>query len=199
MLSRKTEGTPEETLAKIRAQVRVIEGKTRKCNEHIEMLLTEARVKDKEGNRVGALAALKRKNQYQAQLVPLGNMLVNLEQRAYMIETAMLNKDVIAVMAESASVMKKQSVSLDDAEDVMEDAREMEELSREVSELLSYQDPGDASELERELEEIQALPAAEPVYVPASEEYVSPPVLAPKKTPTAPKKTRKELETLSLF
>ncbi|CAF1076192.1 unnamed protein product [Rotaria sordida] len=112
----------------------------------------------KQGNKRGALMALKRKKKCEKTLLQLDGTLTTLETQREYLQNASTNMDVLRVMRQAASALKKtnQNLDVDQVHDLMDDLSEQhtvaEEIANAISSPVGSSDLYNDADLERELE-----------------------------------------------
>lgn len=110
-------------------------------------------------NKTRALAALKKKRTLEDNLRKAQGTLDNIEQQKDILENASSNAAVFKTMADTAKIVKQQhdNLNINNVEDIVDEMREQQEISEEISNILS-QTTGkthDEDELLKELENMQ--------------------------------------------
>ena len=107
-----------------------VEEMLNKKQQHLESQIEEekgtALRHSKQGNKRGALMALKRKKKYEKTLMQLDGTLTTLETQREYLQNASTNMDVLHVMRQAASALKKtnQNLDVDQVHDLMDDLAE---------------------------------------------------------------------------
>lgn len=107
-----------------------VEEMLNKKQQHLESQIEEEKATaircSKQGNKRGALMALKRKKKYEKTLVQLDGTLTTLETQREYLQNASTNMDVLHVMRQAASALKKtnQNLDVDQVHDLMDDLSE---------------------------------------------------------------------------
>ena len=107
-----------------------VEEMLNKKQQHLEAQIDEekrtALRQSKQGNKRGALMALKRKKKYEKTLLQLDGTLTTLETQREYLQNASTNMDVLHVMRQAASALKKtnQNLDVDQVHDLMDDLAE---------------------------------------------------------------------------
>lgn len=106
-------------------------------------------------NKTAALAALRRKKQYEKDLEKLQGQITSMEQQLSAVESANLNFETMKVMQQGASALKSihNGMDMDKLDSTMDDIRDQVALNEEISDAISrpLQETDDA-ELEEEME-----------------------------------------------
>ncbi len=116
-----------------------VEEMLNKKQQHLESQIEEEKQTairySKQGNKRGALMALKRKKKYEKTLVQLDGTLTTLETQREYLQNASTNMDVLHVMRQAASALKKtnQNLDADQVHDLMDDLSEQHSVGRLTS------------------------------------------------------------------
>ncbi|CAF0818954.1 unnamed protein product [Adineta steineri] len=139
-----------------------VEEMLNKKQQHLESQIDEEKQtairSSKQGNKRGALMALKRKKKYEKTLLQLDGTLTTLETQREYLQNASTNMDVLRVMKQAASALKKtnQNLDVDQVHDLMDDLAEQhtvaEEIANAISSPVGTSDLYNDADLERELE-----------------------------------------------
>ncbi len=109
-----------------------VEEMLNKKQQHLESQIEEEKATairySKQGNKRGALMALKRKKKYEKTLLQLDGTLTTLETQREYLQNASTNMDVLRVMRQAASALKKtnQNLDVDQVHDLMDDLSEQQ-------------------------------------------------------------------------
>ncbi|CAF0974198.1 unnamed protein product [Adineta steineri] len=139
-----------------------VEEMLNKKQQHLESQIDEEKQTaircSKQGNKRAALMALKRKKKYEKTLLQLDGTLTTLETQREYLQNASTNMDVLRVMKQAASALKKtnQNLDVDQVHDLMDDLAEQhtvaEEIANAISSPIGTSDLYNDADLERELE-----------------------------------------------
>jgi len=139
-----------------------VEEMLNKKQQHLESQIEEEKSTaircSKQGNKRGALMALKRKKKYEKTLLQLDGTLTTLETQREYLQNASTNMDVLRVMRQAASALKNtnQNLDVDQVHDLMDDLSEQhsvaEEIANAISSPVGSSDLYNDADLERELE-----------------------------------------------
>ncbi|CAF1074516.1 unnamed protein product [Adineta steineri] len=139
-----------------------VEEMLNKKQQHLESQIDEEKQTaircSKQGNKRAALMALKRKKKYEKTLLQLDGTLTTLETQREYLQNASTNMDVLRVMKQAASALKKtnQNLDVDQVHDLMDDLAEQhtvaEEIANAISSPVGTSDLYNDADLERELE-----------------------------------------------
>ncbi|CAF3127241.1 unnamed protein product [Rotaria sp. Silwood2] len=139
-----------------------VEEMLNKKQQHLESQIEEEKTTaircSKQGNKRGALMALKRKKKFEKTLLQLDGTLTTLETQREYLQNASTNMDVLHVMRQAASALKKtnQNLDVDQVHDLMDDLAEQhsvaEEIANAISSPIGSSDLYNDADLERELE-----------------------------------------------
>ena len=127
---------------------------------HNEM--KDALQRKKQGDRSGALIALKRKKLYESEIGKLEGARMNLEQQLFAIEGASMNKNIFDSLKTGNSVLKQvhgdmKIEDVDKLKDEMEEQQDMlNELNEAISQPMGMLSTVDDDELMNELDELEA-------------------------------------------
>mgnify|MGYP001030246134 CR=1 FL=1 len=150
---------PKRAIVELREHISTLNKK----RSHLELQISDqdgiAR-KNITSNKTAAKNALKRKKQYEANLLKVENQIETLENQLYSIEGANLNLETMKAMKQGAQAMKQihGEYNVDKVEDTMDEIREQVELADEISEAISRpvgSEYVDEDELDEELAELQ--------------------------------------------
>ncbi|CAF1466273.1 unnamed protein product [Adineta ricciae] len=139
-----------------------VEEMLNKKQQHLESQIEEEKKTaircSKQGNKRGALMALKRKKKFEKTLLQLDGTLTTLETQREYLQNASTNMDVLRVMKQAANALKKtnQNLDVDQVHDLMDDLAEQhtvaEEIANAISSPMGTSDLYNDADLERELE-----------------------------------------------
>ncbi|CAF1525138.1 unnamed protein product [Rotaria magnacalcarata] len=139
-----------------------VEEMLNKKQQHLESQIDQEKTTalrcSKQGNKRGALLALKRKKKFEKTLLQLDGTLTTLETQREYLQNASTNMDVLHVMRQAASALKKtnQNLDADQVHDLMDDLAEQhsvaEEIANAISSPIGSSDLYNDADLERELE-----------------------------------------------
>ena len=121
----------------------------------------EAEAKRNINNKRAALAALRRKKQYEGEVDKLEDHKRTVEQQLFMIQNANIQHETVQAMKQGAAAMKaiNKGMSIEKVDKTMDDIRDQMDISNEISEALSSARLGvpqeDEDELTQELERMQ--------------------------------------------
>lgn len=159
----------KQTIGRLEQRRDFIEKKA--ANEH-----KNAVMKNKKGDKKGALVHLKRKKMYEKEVEKINGGIFNLEQQAMTLESTSVNVDIVNAMKTGKQALSQMNnaIDVDDVQDLQEDIAEqmaqaneidavignpigtdldMDDLEEELAELESDQ-------VAAELDELPSLPAA---------------------------------------
>ncbi|CAF0869036.1 unnamed protein product [Adineta ricciae] len=141
---------------------------------HLESQIDSEKVNalncSRQGNKRGALMALKRKKKHENALKQIDGTLITLEIQRESLQNAKSNIEVLRVMRSAAGALQKthDNLNVDDVHDLMDDLDEQNTLAKEIANAISA--PGlsgldlyDDADLERELEELAGLDEQEDI------------------------------------
>lgn len=140
-----------------------VEEMLNKKQQHLESQIEEEKATairySKQGNKRGALMALKRKKKYDKTLLQLDGTLTTLETQREYLQNANTNMDVLRVMRQAASALKStnQNLDADQVHELMDDLADQHSVAEEIanaisSPILGASDLYNDADLERELE-----------------------------------------------
>ena len=130
--------------------------------------LLEKRIADEEadakqrvanGDKRGALMALKRKKMVEAELDNLMNSRMTLEQQINSLEAAQMNQIAVAALAHGVAVHKtlNQQIDAEGVDRLMDELEEQQELQRDIAQVMSAGNRiAEDEDLLNELEQLQA-------------------------------------------
>lgn len=124
--------------------------------------MKDALVRKKQGDKSGALIALKRKKLYESEIGKLEGARMNLEQQLFAIEGASMNKNIFESLKTGNTVLKQvhgdmKIEDVDKLKDEMEEQQEMlNELNEAISQPIGMLSTVDDDELMNELDELEA-------------------------------------------
>ena len=113
-----------------------VEEMLNKKQQHLESQIEQEKTTairySKQGNKRGALMALKRKKKYEKTLLQLDGTLTTLETQREYLQNASTNMDVLHVMRQAASALKKtnQNLDVDQVQDLMDDLAEQHNVGK---------------------------------------------------------------------
>lgn len=95
----------------------------------------EAKLRSAQGDKKGALNALKRKKLYQAELDKIANIKLTLETQAFHIESAAYNQETVQAMKSGQTTMGRlrKLMGVETVETLMDDIREEADLATEIN------------------------------------------------------------------
>lgn len=148
-----------DAIERIRTSIENSDKRSLYLQRKIDRLVPEAKSKMGRGDKRGALADMKRKKMFQAEIDKLDNVKMTLETQALQLETAAHNKETIQVLQTGNSAMRRlrKAFGVDQVDDLMDDIRDEADTAQEISAALANpMDPYmmDDDELMRELEEL---------------------------------------------
>ncbi|CEF67295.1 GH13992p [Strongyloides ratti] len=160
--SKKKEQVPstQESIQKLRESEEMLIKKQEFLEKKVEAELNLAKQHGTKNKRA-ALQALKRKKQYEKQLVQLDGVLSTLDFQRQALENANTNANILQVLGDAAKALKKahNSMDIDQVHDLLEDVAEQNEIANEISDAISnpvgLRNDIDESELLAELEELE--------------------------------------------
>lgn len=121
----------------------------------------EAEAKRNINNKRAAMAALRRKKQYEGEVDKLEDHKRTVEQQLFMIQNANIQHETVQAMKQGAAAMKaiNKGMSIEKVDKTMDEIRDQMYISNEISEALSSTRLGvpqeDEDELAQELERMQ--------------------------------------------
>uniref|UniRef100_A0A0N4Z044 Charged multivesicular body protein 4b n=1 Tax=Parastrongyloides trichosuri TaxID=131310 RepID=A0A0N4Z044_PARTI len=160
--SSKKQETPstQESIQKLRETEEMLVKKQEFLEKKVE---TELNLAKQHGtkNKRAALQALKRKKQYEKQLIQLDGVLSTLDFQRQALENANTNANILQVLGDAAKALKKahNHMDIDQVHDLLEDVAEQNEIANEISDAISnpvgFRNEVDEGELLAELEELE--------------------------------------------
>jgi len=115
-----------------------VEEMLNKKQQHLESQIEEEKATairySKQGNKRGALMALKRKKKYEKTLLQLDGTLTTLETQREYLQNSSTNMDVLRVMRQAATALKKtnQNLDVDQVHDLMDDLSEQHTVGKKI-------------------------------------------------------------------
>jgi charged multivesicular body protein 4 len=131
--SKKQDGnniTPAEAIQRLSSVEEMLNKKQEHLESQIELEKTNALRCSKQGNKRGALIALKRKKKHEKILLQLDGTLTTLEAQRESLQNASSNMEVLRVMRQAAGALKKsnQDIDADHLHELMDDLDEQHHL-----------------------------------------------------------------------
>uniref|UniRef100_A0A0K0ECI1 Charged multivesicular body protein 4b n=1 Tax=Strongyloides stercoralis TaxID=6248 RepID=A0A0K0ECI1_STRER len=160
--SKKKEQVPstQESIQKLRESEEMLIKKQEFLEKKVESELNLAKQYGTKNKRA-ALQALKRKKQYEKQLIQLDGVLSTLDFQRQALENANTNANILQVLGDAAKALKRahNSMDIDQVHDLLEDVAEQNEIANEISDAISnpvgLRNDIDESDLLAELEELE--------------------------------------------
>ncbi|XP_039972042.1 charged multivesicular body protein 4b [Xiphias gladius] len=152
--------TPQEAIQRLRETEEMLAKKQVFLEKKIDQELMTAK-KNGTKNKRAALQALKRKKRYEKQLDQIDGTLSTIEFQREALENANTNTEVLKNMGFAAKAMKAahENMDIDKVDDLMAEITEQQELSQEISDVISrpvgFGEDYDEDELMAELEELE--------------------------------------------
>ncbi|CEF71178.1 GH13992p [Strongyloides ratti] len=156
----KEEPSPQEAIQKLREMEDMLIKKQEHLEKQVEEQLNFARQNGTKNKRA-ALQALKRKKQYEKQLIQIDGTLNTLDFQRQALENANTNANILQVLGSAAKALKKahNDMDIDQVHDLLEDVAEQNEIANEISDAISnpvgFRNEIDEGELLAELEELE--------------------------------------------
>uniref|UniRef100_A0A0K0G4Q8 GH13992p (inferred by orthology to a D. melanogaster protein) n=1 Tax=Strongyloides venezuelensis TaxID=75913 RepID=A0A0K0G4Q8_STRVS len=157
---KKEEPSPQEAIQKLREMEEMLIKKQEHLEKQVDDQLNIARQYGTKNKRL-ALQALKKKKQYEKQLVQIDGTLNTLDFQRQALENANTNANILQVLGGAAKALKKahNDMDIDQVHDLLEDVAEQNEIANEISDAISnpvgFRNEIDESELMAELEELE--------------------------------------------
>uniref|UniRef100_A0A0N5B3B4 Charged multivesicular body protein 4b n=1 Tax=Strongyloides papillosus TaxID=174720 RepID=A0A0N5B3B4_STREA len=157
---KKEEPSPQEAIQKLREMEEMLIKKQEHLEKQVDDQLNIARQYGTKNKRL-ALQALKKKKQYEKQLVQIDGTLNTLDFQRQALENANTNANILQVLGSAAKALKKahNDMDIDQVHDLLEDVAEQNEIANEISDAISnpvgFRNEIDESELMAELEELE--------------------------------------------
>lgn len=131
-------GGNSEAMEKINNSMDLLEKREAVLEKRIEQELTKAKQFQARKNTQGALQCMKRKKQYEEQLMAIGNQKLNLETLKASIENQSMNANVLEAQVAAKNNIKKANKKMDAGkiEDTMDELRDEMDKANQVSEAL---------------------------------------------------------------
>ena len=127
---------------------------------HNEM--KDALQRKKQGDKSGALIALKRKKLYESEIGKLEGARMNLEQQLFAVEGASMNKSIFESLKTGNNMLKQVhgGMKIEDVDKLKDEMEEQQDMLNEVNQAISapigIMNTGDDEELMNELDELEA-------------------------------------------
>ncbi|KAJ2782411.1 ESCRT-III subunit protein snf7 [Coemansia javaensis] len=136
--SKKATPTPKEAIITLRENLAMLEKREAHLQSRIDNELRTARANVTK-NKKAAIAALKRKQQLEAQMDKISGSRMTLEAQAMAIEGANVNLETMKAMQKGAEAMKgiHANLSIDKVDQTLDDIRDQMDLSNEVADAIS--------------------------------------------------------------
>uniref|UniRef100_A0A0K0E5Y3 Charged multivesicular body protein 4b n=1 Tax=Strongyloides stercoralis TaxID=6248 RepID=A0A0K0E5Y3_STRER len=157
---KKEEPSPQEAIQKLKEMEDMLIKKQEHLEKQVEEQLNFARQNGTKNKRA-ALQALKRKKQYEKQLIQIDGTLNTLDFQRQALENANTNANILQVLGSAAKALKKahNDMDIDQVHDLLEDVAEQNEIANEISDAISnpvgFRNEVDENELLAELEELE--------------------------------------------
>ncbi|KAJ2768876.1 ESCRT-III subunit protein snf7 [Coemansia nantahalensis] len=135
---KKKETTPKDAIIGLRENLSMLEKRQAHLQNQIDQAVQTARANVTK-NRKAAIAALKRKQQLEAQLDKLTASRMTLEAQAMAIEGANVNLETMKAMQKGAEALKgiHKDLSIDKVDQTMDDIRDQMDLANDISDAIS--------------------------------------------------------------
>lgn len=152
--------TPQEAIQKLRETEELLTKKQEHLEKKVEAELQIAKKNGTKNKRV-ALQALKRKKRYEKNLSQIDGILSSIEFQREALENANTNTEVLKNMGYAAKAMKAahENMDIDKVDELMSEITEQQEISQEISDVISrpigFGEEYDEDELMAELEELE--------------------------------------------
>lgn len=126
---------PHATVQRLRESLSNAERREKHVHYQMAEITREAKLRSAQGDKRGALNALKRKKLYQAEVDKIANVKMTLETQAFHIESAAYNQETVKVMQSGQSTMGRlrKLMGVEKVENLMDDIREEADLASEVN------------------------------------------------------------------
>ena len=124
--------------------------------------LKDALVRKRQGDKSGALIALKRKKLYESEIGKLEGARMNLEQQLFAVEGASMNKSIFESLKTGNNMLKQVhgGMKIEDVDKLKDEMEEQQDMLNEVNQAISapigIMNTGDDEELMNELDELEA-------------------------------------------
>lgn len=192
----KDDKDPQTTIARLRESIANADKRENYVQHKMAAIVQEAKLRSAQGDKRGALNALKRKKLYQAEVEKLQNVKMTLETQAIHIESAAYNQETVKVMKSGQTVMGRlrKMMGIDEVDNLMEDIREEADLATEVNNALgSPLDPlmEEDADLLAELEAL-GMEDSKKKQTQSSSFFMMPPVPKPQQNKVTSSRTNKK-------
>ncbi len=126
--------SPAEAIQRLSNVEELLNKKQEHLEEQIENEKRIAIQHSKQGNKRGALMALKKKKKYEKSLLQLDGTLTTLEAQRESLQNASSNMEVLRVMRQAAGALKKsnQNLDADNVHDLMDDLAEQHNIGKHL-------------------------------------------------------------------
>ena len=156
---------PEQVLQSLEALRKTIDDISKRSQvlqnkAHNEM--KDALQRKKQGDKSGALIALKRKKLYESEIGKLEGARMNLEQQLFAVEGASMNRNIFESLKTGNNVLKQMhgNMKIEDVDRLKDDMEEQQDMLNELNEAISAPigmlGTVDDDELMNELDELEA-------------------------------------------
>jgi len=159
LFGRKKKPNAQDTIAKQREALEMLDKKEQFLDKKIQHEVAEAKRLNAAGNKRGAIACLKRKKMYVDQQSKIAGAREKIEMQLMAIESADMNMQVLDTLQEGSKTMKEmhRGMSVEKVDKVMDDINDEMMVSQEISDALgqSLGDPIDEDDLLDELDQLE--------------------------------------------
>lgn len=126
---------PQMAIQRLRDSLTTAERREQHVQYKMAAIVQEAKLRSAQGDKRGALNALKRKKLYQAELDKIANIKMTLETQAIHIESAAYNQETFQAMQSGQTAMGRlrKMLGVEKVETLMDDIREEADLATEVN------------------------------------------------------------------
>ena len=161
--SRSSSSKPQVAIERLRESSVHAERREKHVRYQMAEITQEAKLRSAQGDKKGAINALKRKKLYQAELDKIANIKLTLETQAFHIESAAYNQETFQAMKSGQTAMGRlrKLMGVEKVETLMDDIREEADLATEINAAIGAPlDPflEDDAELLAELNALEGCP-----------------------------------------
>ncbi|KAM3274000.1 hypothetical protein ACQJBY_043275 [Aegilops geniculata] len=149
------------TLDRLHETLEMLEKKERFLQKKSSAEIEKAKDYTKANNKNAAIQCLKKKKLYETQIEQLSNFQLRVHDQIIMLENAKATTDTVDALRSGSSAVKaiQQSLSIDDIENAIEEAKEHTENMKQIQDALATPFGAsaefDEDELEAELEDLE--------------------------------------------
>ena len=152
----------QKSLEVLRKTVDDISKRSQVLQNKAQNEMKDALQRKKQGDKSGALIALKRKKLYESEIGKLEGARMNLEQQLFAVEGASMNRNIFESLKTGNNVLKQMhgNMKIEDVDRLKDDMEEQQDMLNELNEAISAPigmlGTVDDDELMNELDELEA-------------------------------------------